>query len=110
MAKRVLVTGCCGYLGRLLTARLLEHPLVARVVGVDAAAPRLPAHQKLHTVATDIRAEYILRSVLEEEAVDTVFHMAFLNAEHADDVRARETNVHGTIVLLEAADKSPRVQ
>lgn len=110
MPKRVLVTGCSGYLGRLLSARLLEHPLVSRVIGLDAAAPGLPAHAKLRTVTADIRDEYLLRSVLEEEAVDAVFHMAFLNADHADDVRARETNVHGTIVVLEAADKSPRVQ
>jgi UDP-glucose 4-epimerase len=110
MAKRVLVTGCSGYLGRLLSARLLDHPLVARVIGMDATSPGLPAHPKLRTVSADIRDEYFLRSVLEEEAVDSVFHMAFLNADDTDDVRARETNVHGTIVVLEAADKSPRVQ
>jgi UDP-glucose 4-epimerase len=110
MAKRVLVTGCSGYLGRLLAARLLEHPLVARVIAMDAAAPVLPAHPKLRAVRADIRDEYILRSVLEEEAVDAVFHLAFLDADDAEDVRPRETNVHGTIVVLEAADKSPRVQ
>jgi UDP-glucose 4-epimerase len=77
---------------------------------MDAAAPDLPAHPKLRAVHADIRDEYFLRSILEEEAVDIVFHMAFLNADDADDVRARETNVHGTIVVLEASDKSPRVQ
>jgi UDP-glucose 4-epimerase len=110
MSKRVLVSGCSGYLGRLLSARLLEHPLVARVIGMDAAAPGLPEHPKLRTISADIRDHYLLRSILEEEAVDTVFHTAFLNADDTDDVRARETNVHGTIVILEAADKSPRVQ
>ena len=110
MSKRVLVTGCSGYLGRLLVARLLENPLVACVIGMDATDPGLPAHPKLRTVNADVRDEYFLRNVLEEESVDAVFHMAFLNADDVDDVRARETNVHGTIVVLEAADKSPRVQ
>jgi|GEM_PF-5664169 len=110
MSKRVLVTGCSGYLGRLLVARLLEHPLVARVIGMDAIVPDLPAHPKLRTVSADVRDEYFLRNVLEEEAVDAVFHIAFLNADDTDDVRARETNVHGTIVVLEAAAKSSRVQ
>jgi len=110
MAKRVLVTGCSGYLGRLLLSRLLEHPLVARAVGADMMAPDLPAHPKLRYVAADIRDEYLLRSIMEEESVDIVFHLAFRNTENADDVRARETNVHGTLVVLEAADKSPRVQ
>ena len=110
MSKKVLVTGCSGYLGRLLAARLLEHPLVVRVVGMDVLAPGLPANPKFRTVIADIRDEYLLRSVLEEEGIDTIFHTAFLNADDLSDVRARETNVHGTIVVLEAADKSPRVQ
>jgi nucleoside-diphosphate-sugar epimerase len=109
MAKKVLLTGCSGYLGRLLALRLLEHPLVARVTGVDRSAPDI-ASSKFRFVRADIRDEYLLRSVLEEENVDTVFHLAFLNADDLRDVRARETNVHGSIVVLEAANKCPQVQ
>jgi UDP-glucose 4-epimerase len=109
MAKKVLLTGCSGYLGKLLALRLLEHPLVARVVGVDRSAPDI-ASSKFRFVSADIRDEYLLRSVMEEENADTVFHLAFLNADDLRDVRARETNVHGSIVVLEAANKCPKVQ
>jgi len=111
MAKRVLITGCSGYLGSLLVPRLLRHPLVARVVGVDLRPPaRARAHPKSRFVLADIRDQYTLRSVLEEEGIDVVFHLAFLDASRPDDVRARETNVNGTLVVLEAAHKCPRVQ
>lgn len=110
MAKSIMVTGCSGYLGGLLLRRLLDHPLVARVVGLDVIPLDMPANPKFRFVFADIRDEYLLRSVLEEEGVDVVFHLAFRNAQSPHDVRARETNVHGTLVVLEAADKSPRVR
>lgn len=109
MAKKVLVTGCSGYLGSLLARRLLEHPLVTRVVGVDRFAPDISS-PKFRFVGADIRDAYFLRSVMGEEGVDSVFHLAFMNADDLSDVRARETNVHGTIVVLETADKCPKVQ
>ncbi|MBI3551367.1 MAG: NAD-dependent epimerase/dehydratase family protein [Elusimicrobia bacterium] len=109
MAKRVLVTGSSGYLGRVLVGRLLEHPLVARVVGVDVAASKL-ANPKFKQHAADIRDEFLLRSILEEEAIDTVFHLAFVMGEPKDEVRARAVNVGGTLNVLEAANKSSTVK
>lgn len=110
MAKRVLVTGCAGYLGGVLTRALLEHPLVERVVGLDLCAPRALSHPKLKTVAGDIRDEYRLRSLLQDEEIDTVFHLAFMMGEPKDEVLAREINVGGTLTVLEAASKTPTVR
>ena len=42
--------------------------------------------------------------------MNVIFHLAFLNADFSQRVLARETNIHGTLVVLEAADKSPRVE
>lgn len=109
MAKRVLVTGCAGYLGGVLTRALLEHPLVERVVGVDLKPPQAPPHRKLRHLAADIRDEYRLRSVLEDERVDAVFHLAFMMGEPKDAVLAREINVNGSLTVLEAAHKSTGV-
>ena len=108
--KKVLVTGAAGYLGSLLLPRLLEHPLVERVVGVDRLPLGVAFHPKLRWLNSDIRDEYLLRSVLEEEGVNVIFHLNFLNADFSQRVLARETNIHGTLVVLEAADKSPRVE
>ncbi|HAM36705.1 MAG TPA: hypothetical protein DEB40_07930 [Elusimicrobia bacterium] len=110
MGKRVLVTGCSGYLGGFLIPRLLEHPLVNRVVGIDVRPAGLAEHPKYRFVSGDIRDEYLLRSVLEDEDVDTILHLAFMNADGAEHVMARETNLHGTLVVLEASNKSSHVQ
>jgi UDP-glucose 4-epimerase len=89
---------------------LLEHPLIQRVIGLDVQPPPPPQDPKLRFITADIRDEYLLRTVMEEEGVDTVLHLAFQNADGVDHVMARETNVHGTLVVLEAADKCPQVQ
>ncbi|MDD5657020.1 MAG: NAD-dependent epimerase/dehydratase family protein [Elusimicrobia bacterium] len=110
MSRRILVTGGRGYLGEVVIPRLLEHPLVQRVIALDGVAPPLRPHAKLRAVAADIRDGYLLRSLMEEEAVDAVVHLAFRNANPAQAVLAKETNVHGTLVVLEAADKCVLVQ
>ena len=37
--KVVLVTGACRFLGGYLTARLVQNPMINRVIAVDAVAP-----------------------------------------------------------------------
>lgn len=109
MSKRVLVTGSSGYLGRVLVEALLKHPLVSRVVGVDLAPAGL-ADPKFKPRPADIRDEFLMRSILEEEAVDTIYHLAFVMGEPRDEIRARAVNVGGTLNVLEAANKSSTVK
>lgn len=109
MARRVLVTGGSGRFGGVVVRELLSQPLVERVVNLDlrpsqAKDPRLRHHM------ADIRSEYLLRAILEEERIDTVFHFACATGEPRDQVLARETNVGGTLCVLEACDKSPGVR
>ena len=35
----VLVTGACRFLGGYLTARLVQNPLIEKIIAVDAIAP-----------------------------------------------------------------------
>lgn len=109
MASNVLVTGSSGYLGRVLVARLLSHPEVQRVVGLDAA-PSSVVHPKFKHYGGDIRDEFYLRSLLQEEKIDTIFHLAFIMGEPRDHALAMSVNVGGTLTVLEAASKSVSVR
>lgn len=108
MGKRVLVTGCSGYIGELLVRHLLSHPLVQKTVAVDVKPSPLPQGPKFKHYSADIRDEFLLRSLLEEERIDTVFHLAFLS-EESKGVLARAVNVDGSLTVLDAAHKSSTV-
>ncbi len=86
MAERVLVTGAAGFIGSLLTERLLDEG--ARVIGVDnfdpfyspaekrenlARALANPAFSLLEADCAELEA---LESALEGEGIDVVVHLA----------------------------------
>ncbi len=107
--KRVLVTGSSGYLGRLLTERLIQYPLVSQVVGLDLL-PANQSHPKFKPIQGDIRDEFLLRSIMQENDIDTVFHLAYPSIEMRDQALARAVSVEGSLTVLEAANKSPGVR
>lgn len=107
---RVLVTGCSGRLGDAVTLRLLANPLVRRVAGIDVRPPRRTDGDRFRYHPADIRDGVYLRSLLEEEGIDAVYHLAFKARESADPLDAETVNVDGTLALLEAASKSARVR
>ncbi|MBI5882256.1 MAG: NAD-dependent epimerase/dehydratase family protein [Elusimicrobia bacterium] len=109
MAKKVLVTGCSGYLGDLLVRSLLSHPIVSKVVAVDLKPPKMPARPKFKHCAADIRDEFLLRSIIEEEGIDTIFHLAFMEADPGRAVLSHAMNVGGTLTVFDAANRSSRV-
>lgn len=105
----VLVTGSSGYLGRVLVNRLLTHPQAGRVIGLDAAPGSL-SHPKFRHYNGDIRDEFYLRSILQEEKIDAIFHLAFIMGEPRDQALAAAVNVGGTLTVLEAASKTSAVK
>ncbi|MBI5623266.1 MAG: NAD-dependent epimerase/dehydratase family protein [Elusimicrobia bacterium] len=109
MAKKVLVTGCSGYLGDLLVRNLLTHPIVQKVVAVDLKPPKVPARPKFKHCAADIRDEFLLRSIISEEGIDTVFHLAFMEADPSRAVLSHAMNVGGTLTVFDAANRSSGV-
>lgn len=110
MPKKILVTGCSGYLGEVLVKNLLTHPIVARVIAVDIKTPKLKPHPKFKHHPADIRDEYLLRSLLEEESIDTIFHLAFMTNDPQGTAMSRAVNVEGTMTVLDAANKTPSVR
>ena len=112
MGSRILVTGGAGYLGSLLTAKLLDHGHQVSVVdnfsqGATSLLP-LIGHPKLVVHNADIRSN--LSSLVA--AHDVVFHLAALSgfpACQADPHTARSVNVDATLALVKGLSKSQRI-
>ena len=101
---RILVTGSSGYIANLLLPRLLDHPDVELVVGVDQKPPRIE-HPKLQAVTSDI--VHKLDDDLSRWDIDTVVHLAFVLAPTRwGRARARRVNIGGAQRVVEACSDS----
>jgi CDP-glucose 4,6-dehydratase len=112
-AKTVLITGHTGFKGAWLTAWLKQ--LGARVVGIALDPPTDPSHfvaAELAEGMSDLRIDIRDRTALEDAIVsaqpDFVFHLAaqaLVRRSYDDPVETWQTNVLGTLHLLEALRK-----
>ncbi|MGN7468379.1 CDP-glucose 4,6-dehydratase [Brevibacillus sp. SAFN-007a] len=108
--KRVFLTGHTGFKGSWMC--LLLHALGAQVTGYALAAPTKPGlfelcriDSLLHSVTGDIRDRQKLAETLLAARPDIVIHMAaqpLVGLSYAEPVSTYETNVMGTVYLLEA--------
>jgi CDP-glucose 4,6-dehydratase len=117
--KSVFLTGHTGFKGSWLALWLSS--LGARVHGYALAAPTQPnlfntlnIEQSLaqHTVA-DIRDTTVLRQAMQAAKADVVLHLAaqpLVRSSYHDPVATFETNVMGTVNLLEAVRQCNSVQ
>jgi UDP-glucose 4-epimerase len=106
-----LVTGAAGFLGSHVIEELLARG--ARVVGVDNLGWGNPAHlQPFHDnsrftfAKVDIRDAAALARVVKESSPASIVHLAALHyipAAMADPATTVSINVHGTQVMLSAA-------
>lgn len=111
--KTVLITGNTGFKGAWLTAWLKQ--LGARVVGVALEPPTVPSHFVAANLAqgmTDLRIDIRDRAALEQAVVaaqpDYVFHLAaqaLVRRSYDDPLETWQTNVMGTLHVLEALRK-----
>lgn len=107
--RRVLVTGHTGFKGVWL-CQLLEQ-LGAEVTGVALNPETQPNHfsklawAKLKDIRLDIRDSKELKAVVVDSQPEIVFHMAaqsLVRPSYKDPLETYETNVMGTLHLLEA--------
>lgn len=111
MGRTVLVTGATRHLGSRFLHRLRQERDIDRLVAVDVLRPTRPL-DGAEFVQVDIRRPEIGR-VLGEYAVDTVVHLdvdAVSRAPRGGRAAVKETNVIGTLQLLGACQKAPRLR
>ncbi|MCF8176929.1 MAG: CDP-glucose 4,6-dehydratase [Sulfuritalea sp.] len=111
--KTVLITGHTGFKGAWLTAWLNQ--LGAHVAGVALDPPTTPSHfvaAGMTTGMIDLRIDIRDRNAMEDAIAsvqpDFVFHLAaqaLVRRSYADPVETWQTNVLGTLHLLEGLRK-----
>ncbi len=116
--KRILVTGHTGFKGSWLTA-WLRH-LGAHVIGYSLDPPTRPSlfeacghARRITDVRADVRDYEKLAATLGAERPDLVFHLAaqpIVRTAYEDPRGTFETNVMGTVNVLEAARRTPGVR
>jgi UDP-glucose 4-epimerase len=103
---RVLVTGGAGYIGSVISARLLAQDHQVTVFDDLSRGHRAAIPAGALYVRGDVRDEAGLRAALQKHRCDAIIHMAAL-AEVAESVAEpdlyRDVNLHGTEALVEAA-------
>ena len=112
-AKTVIITGHTGFKGAWLTAWLKQ--LGAKIVGIALDPPTKPSHfvaAQLADGMVDLRIDIRNQVALEEAIVsaqpDFVFHLAaqaLVRRSYEDPVETWQTNLLGTLHVLEALRK-----
>lgn len=116
--RRVLVTGHTGFKGSWLCEWLLS--LGAEVAGYALAPDTDPSHFEIlgladrirHTVG-DIRDVALIAALVQDFKPDVVFHLAaqpLVRLSYREPASTWETNVMGTVNLLEAVRACPSVK
>ena len=114
--RPTFITGGTGLVGGWLVKRLLELDAdVVCLVRDDVPTSMLYQSgdaQRVRTVRGDVRDQALLERALGEYEIATVFHLAaqtIVGIAQRNAVSTFETNIGGTISLLEACRRSPKV-
>ena len=116
--KSVLVTGDTGFKGSWLALWL--HELGADVTGMALAPHTKPSHfqlaslnKKIHHIDVDIRKPEKVKKVFDEAKPEIVFHLAaqaLVRVSYSDPKTTFDTNVGGTVNVLEGIRRCPSVR
>ncbi len=116
--KRIFVTGHTGFKGGWLALSLARMGAKVRGYGLDPATqPSLFQSADVHSLVEDLRGDIRdatrLNRAMREFAPEIVFHLAaqpLVRRSYADPVETYETNVLGTVHLLESIRTLPSVR
>jgi nucleoside-diphosphate-sugar epimerase len=100
----ILLTGGCGYIGTLLTQKLLESNMRVTVIDIMWFGNYLPKHKNLTVIKKDIRDT----DNIPMDGVDAVIHLANVANDPCGELNAKlswEVNVLATMGLVERAIK-----
>src|SRR6185436_3332054 len=104
--KRILVTGAAGFVGAVLTRRLLAegHTVHALVTSTTARWRLAGLERHLQCHEQDLRDEDAIRALLASVRPEIVYHLATHGAypHQTDADRIIQSNIHGTWNLLKA--------
>lgn len=114
--KTVIITGHTGFKGSWLALWLKM--LGANVVGYSLEPPTNPNHFELidvdiHSIIGDIRDENYLSEVINQFKPEIIFHLAaqsLVRYSYLEPIETFDTNVLGTLKVLEAARQSKVVK
>ncbi len=116
--KKVLITGHTGFKGSWLCAIL--HYFGAEVSGISLKPNTNPSLYEVggiddlvHSYICDIRDLNKMEKIFSEEKPEIVFHLAaqpIVLDSYTDPVYTYETNVMGTVNVLECIRKTPSVK
>jgi dTDP-glucose 4,6-dehydratase len=112
--KHVLITGGAGFIGSNFVRHLLRAETGVRIVNLDALTyagslenlKDLPSAERHTFVHGNICDRALVRELLEHHQIDTIVHFAaesHVDRSIADAAPFIQTNVVGTLCLLEAA-------
>jgi CDP-glucose 4,6-dehydratase len=118
--KKVLITGGTGFLGahmvrRLLTKKSLEYVVVptTKIRDVTTIDKLQINSKKVKLIQGDIRDFDFIQRMFNEYEFDTVFHLAAMSEVRkcqSNPKLAFDTNINGTINILEACRVSKHVE
>jgi UDP-glucose 4-epimerase len=110
LPRRVLVTGASRSPGAELARALVDDPRVEHVIGIDVTRPDSDLGG-VEFIRADIRNPLIAK-VIASTGADTVAHLGVVATPSGSGGRAamKEINVIGTLQVLAACQKSPRVR
>jgi len=116
--RKVLVTGHTGFKGSWLCLWL--HEMGADVLGYSLAPEGVPnlyetlgLNQKIKSITGDIRDEDSLKNAFYTHQPEVVFHLAaqpLVRLSYKNPKYTYETNIMGTINMLEAVRETPSVK
>lgn len=108
--RRVLITGIANPVSCRLASRLEADEGVEYVAGVDLVEPEAPL-ERTEFIRADLRSPLVAK-VIESTRVDTLVHLGITTTPGQVGGRSRmkELNVIGSMQLLAAAQKAPRLR